>query len=238
MKFPEYKTPQFRIWFGIWITIYLLINITGLFAPSSDILTIIKLGGVILCFVYALRIYPEDRLLQAAMFTTCIADLILAAKNTSEAGIIVFFITQIIHLIRLDGEHLKTPLTIFTGSFCVVILLDLWLQLIPLIFVVSTFYAVAILMNIIVSYHWYHQSPKNPHARFALIGFILFACCDSCTVVSYLSLTGVLAPLFYGPANFMAWFFYYPSQIFVSNSSRCATIGSKEGKCKLEVYGR
>lgn len=238
MKFPEYKSKQFHVWFSIWIVIYLLINITGLFAPTSDVLTIIKLGGVILCFVYALRTFPEDRLLQAAMFTTCIADLILAAKNTSEAGIIVFFITQVIHLVRLDGERLRTPIFIFSIVFCGVILLDLWLKLIPLIFIVSVFYATVLAANIIVSYKWYRQDPKNPHARFALIGFILFACCDSCTAMSYLSLTGVIPYLLYAPANFLAWFFYYPSQIFVSNSSRCATIDSKEGKCKLEVYGR
>lgn len=238
MKFPEYKTKQFRAWFCAWIIIYLLINVVGLFAPTSDILTIIKLGGVILCFIYALQTFPEDRLLHVAMFTTCIADLILAAKNTSEAGVIVFFITQIIHLIRLDGEHLKTPLTIFAAIFCGVILLDMWLNIIPLIFIVSAFYAATIIMNVIVSYQWRQKSPRNPRAQFALIGFILFGCCDICTAVSYLSLVGAFSPIFYMPANFLAWFFYYPSQIFVSNSSRCATIEPKEGKCKMEVYGR
>lgn len=226
-----FAKPSHRIWLAIWIIIYSLIIILGLFVQNNDVLTTIKLTGIILCFVYALRTYPKDHLLHAALFTTCLADLILAARNTSEAGIMVFFITQIIHLIRLGGDRLKKPLTIFTSVYICCILLDLWLKIIPLIFIVSAFYAAALLANVYLAWRWRQRQAKNWHASCALLGFILFACCDSCTVVSYFSLTRVIPAVFYNVANFLAWFFYYPSQILVSNSSKCAIMNSKEGKC-------
>ncbi len=235
MKKPIAQSKTLRIWLTIWLIIYLLIVIIGLVAPSSDILTIIKLGGIILCFVYALRQFPRDRLLQAAMFTTCIADLILATDNTSEAGIIVFFITQIIHLVRLDGERLKDKLTIFAAIFVIVIIADLIFRFMPLIYIVSGFYAGAILTNIYVSRRWHRQEPNNFHATFAMYGFILFASCDFCTAISYFSLIGVLPAFFYGIANFMAWFFYYPSQVLVSNSSTNRRIKFKFDGAKWRI---
>lgn len=227
-----------RYWLTIWIAIYALIILLGIVDIESDLLTVIKLGGILLCFAYTVIKFPKDHLLQAAMFTTCIADLVLAGRNTSEAGIIIFFIAQVIHLIRLDGVRLHLPISIFVTVAALCIILDLWLGFMPLIFLVVAFYAATLISNLIISYQWYRSEPRNPRAWFALAGFLLFGCCDLCTVMSYLSLIHFLPAAFYLPANFFAWFFYYPSQIFVSNSSRCVTIDSKEGKCKTEVYGR
>lgn len=226
-----FHTPVAHTWLTVWIIIYMLIIILGLLTPSNDFLTIIKLSGIILCFVYALTTYPKDHLLHVAMFTTCLADLILAARNTSEAGIMVFFITQAIHFIRLAGERAKRPITIFTSIFIVCILFDLWLKIIPLIFIVSAFYATALLSNVYIGWRWRQRQPQNWHASCAFFGFLLFTCCDLCTVMSYFSLTHVLPAAFYAIANFLAWFFYYPSQILVSNSSKYAIMNSKEGKC-------
>lgn len=226
-----FRRPALRVWLIIWIIIYSLIIILGSTVQNNDLLTIIKLGGIILCFVYALRVYPQDHLLHIAMFTTSIADLILAVHNTSEVGIIVFLITQIIHHIRLNDRKISLPLIIFMIIAAICISLSFWLQIIPPIFVISAFYAIAILSNVYLAWRWHQRQAKNWHASSALFGFILFACCDSCTVISYFSLTGALPALFYALANFFAWFFYYPSQILVSNSSKCAIMSLKEGKC-------
>lgn len=53
----------------------------------------------------------------------------------------------------------------------------------------------------------------------AVLGFILFFCCDFNVALSYLAVTGVLPIKVAVFANFFAWFFYYPSQVLISNSS-------------------
>ena len=53
----------------------------------------------------------------------------------------------------------------------------------------------------------------------AFYGFVLFACCDLNVAISFLSTQGIIPLWAYVPANFFAWFFYYPSQVLISNSS-------------------
>ena len=72
-------------WPTIWVWIFLAIIILGIAIPNNPVLTIIKLGGIILCFVYSLTTFPRDKYLHFALLLTCIADLILAFNNTSEA---------------------------------------------------------------------------------------------------------------------------------------------------------
>ena len=94
-------------------------------------------------------------------------------------------------------------------------------------YVVCCFYITALITNIIVSWRWYRQDRNNLLAFLAVTGFTLFLACDICTGVSYLSRTAVLPAVLFAPANFFAWAFYYPSQIFISNSSKCAKILTK-----------
>lgn len=207
-------------WPIIWCTLF-LINITlGFFAPNSDLLTLFRIGGIALCLLYVAKVFPKDYLLLAAMFTTCISDIILAFNNTSEFGLITFLATQIIHLFRLAPRHYRRHIITFASSSGVIILLNLFFSLIPLLFLVAGLYAITLTLNVIASFHWHKTSPKNLCATFAFLGFTLFACCDLCTAVSYLSLITVLPAFLYAPANFFAWFFYYPSQVLVSNSSK------------------
>ncbi len=216
-------------WLPIWLIFYLLIIGLGLLTPDNDLLTVIKLSSIILCFIYVLRNFPEDHLLLIAMFATSIADLILATDNTSEAGVIVFFITQTIHLIRLNGKHLRTPIIIYIVLTLLIIILDLIFKFFPPIMLISALYVTTLLYNIVASWYWHKTDPKSPQAWCALIGFTLFLCCDICVGISFMSLNHVFPATLYAPANFFAWFFYYPSQILVSNSSKCATIKAKEG---------
>lgn len=208
-------------WPAIWAWIYLTNIILGLVNPDSTTLMIIRVGGIFLCLAYALKRFSKDHLLHLALLATSIADVFLAADNTAETGIFIFLIAQILHLARLDGgKRARTPLVIF----CIIGILGLigncYFQNTQTIYVICGFYLATLLMNIYFSYQWYIHSPENPHAFMSLLGFILFMCCDSCTAISYLSLNGMLAAFFYVPANYLAWVFYYPSQILVSNSSK------------------
>ena len=167
----------------------------------------------------------SDNILSRSVKT--VADLILAIDNTLVIGVVVFLIAQLIHLARLDWPHFRLPILIYSLIAATVIILDMILDFAPLMYVVCCFYVTALITNIIVSWRWYRQDRNNLLAFLAVTGFTLFLACDICTGVSYLSRTAVLPAVLFAPANFFAWAFYYPSQIFISNSSKCAKILTK-----------
>lgn len=243
-----------RHWLKTWIVFYVAILLLGLIAPDGEIITFVKISGIFLCFFYTLWTFPDDRLLQLAFLATSISDIILAIDNTAVLGVITFLATQIIHLIRLNDGKFPWQLVVFAFAAGLSIFADLLLDFAPLMYVVCFYYVIALVTNIVLSWRWYNQDRSlNPPesdrpspgshfdldpigkpipardwpAIFALLGFMLFLCCDACTGVSYLSLNAAFPAWLYAPANFFAWAFYYPSQIFVSNSSKCAKMVSK-----------
>ncbi len=226
-----FRPKVMRFWLASWIIIFCLIFLFGLLAPDSLPLTILKVGSIFLCLVYAFYHTPHDFLLQSALFVTFIADIILAIENTSEFGVILFFVAQIIHLRRqaiTNSAHSQHLLLILTSSAILATSIAIILRSTFTIYIICAFYLVAIIANIVLAWRWQKQDPKSVSARCAFYGFALFLCCDICTGLSYLSLNHFLPSFFYRPANFFAWFFYYPSQILVSNSSKCATINPKK----------
>lgn len=208
------------IWLIIWSVLMLINIIFGLLSPKHDILILFRVGSIALCLIYAIKTFPKDFLLILAMFATCISDIILAINNISPIGVAIFLATQIIHLTRLDGHHLKRPIVIFSCLSAILIIIDIIFKIVPLIFLVVALYVCVLAANILASYRWHQASPNNIRTTFAFAGFLLFACCDLCIGVSYLSLTEVLPAFLYIPANFFAWFFYYPSQVLLSNSGK------------------
>jgi len=210
-------------WPAIWVWIYLTNIVLGLADPSSTTLMVIRVGGIFLCLAYTLKQFPKDHLLHLALLATSIADVFLAANNTAEAGILIFLIAQVLHLARLDGgKRARIPLIIFCIIGVLTLIGNLYFQDAQIIYIICGFYLATILMNIYFSYQWYIRNPESPRAFMSLAGFILFLCCDICTAISYLSLNHMFVSFFYAPANYLAWLFYYPSQILVSNSSKCA----------------
>lgn len=238
LRRPTFPAP----WPTIWAWIFLCIVVLGLATPTSFTLTVIKIGGIFLCFVYALRLFPQDRLLQLALLLTFCADIILANNNTAEVGILIFLVAQILHTIRLEGQNLLTQIVSFIVLAVAAMIVNLIWSLVPMIYLIVGFYIVAIITNVYISWRWWRQNPRfqNLHALCALLGFSLFLCCDACTGISYLSLNHMFPAFLYAPANFFAWFFYYPSQILVSNSSKYDKMKLKEGNCAtMEVeHGR
>lgn len=213
-------------WPTIWVWTILAIFILGLATPYSFTLTFIKISGIFLCFVYVLRNFPKDYLLQSALLVTFVADIILAINNTSEAGVLVFLMAQILHTIRLEGKNFLTQIISFSALALVAIIVNLIWPLLPMLYLICGFYIVAIFTNACISWRWWRQHPHSPRAFCAWLGFTLFLCCDVCTGVSYLSLNQLFPAFCYAPANFLAWFFYYPSQVLISNSSKTHTPAS------------
>ncbi len=210
-------------WPAIWAWFYLAIVVLGLATPTSDLITFIKLASIFLCLFYVVQLFKTDYLLQLAMLLTSIADILLALNNIAISGIITFFLAQIVHLFRLSPKKDRLPSLIFVVVAVLVIISDIIWDYTPLLYVVCTFYAITLVINITLSWRWFKTAPKAPRAFLAFLGFLLFLCCDSCTAISYLSLTKVFPHFLYAPANFFAWLFYYPSQVLVSNSSKHTT---------------
>lgn len=214
------------IWLIIWAIIYLAILILGVITPTGDFITIIKLGGICLCLLYVVITFPHDYLLILAMLSTSISDIILALNNTSTAGIITFFAVQIFHLLRLNRPKTRAIISyLFTAI--ILLFINYYLGIFPMLYAVCAFYATTLILNLASAWSWFRADPKDLHAASALLGFTLFLCCDLCVAISYFSLIEILPAFCYGLANFFAWFFYYPSQILVSNSSKCAIIEAK-----------
>lgn len=184
--------------------------------------TIIKYTGILINVLYAYQKFRKDHLLQIALLFTLLADTILVLDHTSPAGVFTFCLAQFFHISRLA----KTSPAFFGGAlFFIFTTFALGtINNIPIMFTLGFIYATFLSANLALSARLFFGTQKSKsvlHTRsaYALYGFILFACCDSCVAVSYLSYTHVLPFLFYAPANYFAWIFYYPSQLLVSNSS-------------------
>ena len=184
--------------------------------------TIIKYTGILINVLYAYQKFRKDHLLQIALLFTLLADTILVLDHTSPAGVFTFCLAQFFHISRLA----KTSPAFFGGAlFFIFTTFALGtINNIPIMFTLGFIYATFLSANLALSARLFFRTQKSKsvlHTRsaYALYGFILFACCDSCVAVSYLSYTHVLPFLFYAPANYFAWIFYYPSQLLVSNSS-------------------
>ena len=184
--------------------------------------TIIKYTGILINVLYAYQKFRKDHLLQIALLFTLLADTILVLDHTSPAGVFTFCLAQFFHISRLA----KISPAFFGGAlFFIFTTFALGtINNIPIMFTLGFIYATFLSANLALSARLFFRTQKSKsvlHTRsaYALYGFILFACCDSCVAVSYLSYTHVLPFLFYAPANYFAWIFYYPSQLLVSNSS-------------------
>lgn len=228
MTRPQSQNPSItlqanipRNWIITWILIYIIIIGFSLISPNNPILTIIKVGSILLCLVYALITYPQDHFLQLALLTTFIADVILAINNTAIIGIIIFLITQIIHTSRLHSSLKSSQiiLSIFTILAAVAITTTAIIDDSVVIFTTCAFYLTLLISNIITSWQWQHRSPNNSYAWSAALGFTLFLCCDIWTGISFLAFNNLITPVLYPIANFFVWFFYYPAQVLISNSS-------------------
>lgn len=226
----EFITKIPHYWFTVWNAIYIAILAASIFSPSSALTSIIKVSSITLCFIYAFVVSPRDRLLTIALAATVVADFFLAFNNTSPVGLLVFVVAQTIHLFRLADKRYYKIISLCAICAAVIIAACFITEFAPPIYAICTVYAIVIACNILACWHWRRTEPNSLPAALASYGFILFACCDIWTAVSYLSLTAVLPAVLYGIANFLAWFFYYPSQILISNSGKYATMDTVEGK--------
>lgn len=211
-----------KFWLITWLFIFSSFTLLDMIHPNFWGTTIIKYTGILINVLYAYQKFRKDHLLQIALLFTLLADTILVLDHASPAGVFTFCLAQFFHISRLA----KTSPAFFGGAlFFIFTTFALGtINNIPIMFTLGFIYATFLSANLALSARLFFRTQKSKSvlhtsSAYALYGFILFACCDSCVAVSYLSYTHVLPFLFYAPANYFAWIFYYPSQLLVSNSS-------------------
>lgn len=206
-----------RIWLVIWLVIFSSFLLLDLISPQFIGVTVLKYLGILLNLVYSRRKFPKDYLLQIALLFTLLADTILAINHTALTGVFTFCFAQLFHLARLNPK--LSPKLIISATLIILLVFyfSILQQILPM-FAISAIYAFFLISNLFSARRWYRQS-LSIYALHALLGFCLFICCDVFVSISYLSHLTLLPSFLYPLANYLAWVFYYPSQIFIANSS-------------------
>ncbi|MBQ9020323.1 hypothetical protein IJ096_03320 [Candidatus Saccharibacteria bacterium] len=208
-----------KAWLITWAIIYASFLILDIIWQGSIPVTVIKYTGIVLCLVYAFKKWPKDYLLQIALLFTLLADTILVFDHTSTIGVFVFCIAQFFHLARLSQFHFSPRA--FTVYIIIILLVVAFgiTQHLQIMYPLAGVYLITLIFNVISAHAWYASAHTVP-SLCAICGFILFFCCDFNVGISYFSAVGALPIVLFAPANYLAWFFYYPSQVLISNSSK------------------
>ncbi len=205
-------------WKGIWLFIFCGFITLDILAPGFFGVTLLKLLGVGICTLYVIVNFKKDQLLLIAFLLTFLADILLAINNVSTFGIFAFIIAQFFHFSRLRSSGNKFIAASLCGISAYFILAILAGQY--SIYLLGAVYAFFLIANLLLSFRWHENARKSDQALCAFFGFALFFCCDFCVAGSFFSSIHVLPFALKRLFDFFAWFFYFPSQVLLSNSSK------------------
>ena len=209
-------------WLFTWLMLYLSFSILAIFWPDSLIVTILRCSGIFLNIIYVYYKFRDDSILETALGVTFLADIVLAINHTSTIGLCIFCFVQLFHFIRLQEATLKkiNPNLILV-FFSVVATFAVLASILGIqtLYILATIYFITLTINIALSIYWHRKQPSIA-SMFSVIGFILFFICDTCVGFAYFSSISVLPIAIQPFANYFSWFFYYPSQILIANSSK------------------
>ena len=204
-------------WVVIWISIYASFILLDMFFPGWIGTNLIKYTGILLCVIYAHAKYPNDLRLIFALLFTLIADTLLVWTSYTVVGVYVFCIAQLLHLLRLTKARIEVIFT-WIAAVSLVLAFAVVQGLMPLIAIASV-YAVLLISNLVTATTRFHENKTSFRARCAFYGFIAFICCDICVAINSLAPYGAFPMAVIPTTSFLIWFFYYPSQVFLANSS-------------------
>ena len=204
-------------WLVIWASIYISFLFLDIIVPGFWGTALIKYAGIFLCFIYANKKYHSDYLLQLALIFTFLADTILVWTPHVVPGVFVFSFAQFMHLMRQTKLEPKA-LGFYACVISLVCALGIAFGLEP-IYAIATMYGLLLICNLITAAKNNHDNNRRFQTRCAFYGFIAFICCDFCVAARFLILNGILPAFFLPILSYLVWFFYYPSQVLIANSS-------------------
>ena len=203
-------------WLIVWLSVYLGFMILEIITGKCLAVTILKYGGLVLCFLYALIYERKDAYLIFALFLTLIADMILIFDSVSEVGVLVFIFVQLAHLLRFSIIR-RTSLLIPVLMVALIVVAGFLQKSIPTMFVLAMAYGVLIFTNIYEAFRWC-KLDKSAASRCAFFGFILFFLCDLSVGISYITTTATLPHTVTILTSYFAWMFYLPAQVLITLS--------------------
>ena len=197
---------------------------------TSDYLNVIfSYTSVVIAATFPiLFIHSKNYLfIQIGLLFTTFADLFLVVITPmlQIPAMICFSITQICYFLRLyfnqSSQKEKTIHLIIRSFFSILIIIITFIVLkenTDFLSVISTFYYINLIINIIYAFKQKNQSLLFP------IGLLLFACCDlqvrlNVLNCSYINIENnpIISFIVNPPFN-LAWLFYVPSQTLIALS--------------------
>lgn len=175
--------------------------------------TALKFSCIVLCFINTLLIHNEHSkidsvLLKCVFFMTIIADLNLLILNNYKLGVILFCIIQTFYIIRHSLAS-KFNYKIW-GLFCIVFIIGVF-QFKNILLLSGFYYLCLSILSIYtaISTLWYKKYPEITK-RLIISGLILLFLCDINVALFNLKRNMI--------SGCLIWFFYVPSQLFLSLS--------------------
>lgn len=207
-----------KIWRVIWIFIFCGFITLDIVAPTFFGVTLLKLLGVGICTLYVIVNFTSDHLLVTAFVLTFIADILLAINNVSLFGLFTFILAQFFHFARLKKLEKRSIIILTVAISAYFIISNLVGKF--TIYLLGAVYAFFLISNLILALKWHSSKPKSDQALCAFYGFSMFFCCDFCVAGSFFSAISILPRVAKHTFDFLAWAFYFPSQVLLSNSSK------------------
>ena len=207
-------------WLIIWASIYISFLFLDLIVPDFIGTSVIKYAGIFLCVIYANKKYRNDYLLQLALLFTFLADTILVWTPFVVPGVFVFSFAQFMHLMRQTKLEPKA-LGYYVCAISLLCALGVAFGLQP-IYAIATVYGLLLVCNLVTATKNNNKNNRRFQTRCAFYGFIAFICCDICVALRFLILDGTIPGFLLPILSYLVWFFYYPSQVLIANSSNTA----------------
>ena len=217
-------------WVAICSLIYISFLLLDVLNPGTISSAILKYVGIFLCVVYAYSKHHRDTALTLAILFTLLSDTFLVWTTQEFLGVACFCLAQFIHLRRFKRPNQK-----YFGFSLILAFIALsvfYHGKAELIYIASMFYAILLATNFVLSAKNFFKPASTIHDRWGFYGFTLFVCCDICVALRHIMLDGIISNSGLPLVNFLVWFFYYPSQVFIASSSNIkSTEKSRKTDC-------
>lgn len=212
---------------------FLSLDLTG---GSYRLSAIIKYSMIILCFCYVL-FYKKGTgkgillCLRFALLFTVISDFFILLLDYYFYGVLSFLIVHQLYALKMDieMEHKRILLT-FLKRLCLQLIIAAGICLLlrgvgvtlERLLIVTVFYFVCIVMNVIYAVRVSLHRPKEKSSRIFAAGMILFLLCDVNVGIfnlsDFLTLSKTSYELLYLISAILMWTFYAPSQVLIALS--------------------
>ena len=221
---------------GKWVTVCALIYITFLlldaYNPGTISSAILKYVGIFICVAYAYSKNHRDTALTLAILFTLLADTFLVWTTHEIIGVVCFCLAQFIHLARFKKKNQRYfGLCLVLGFLAIIFFYHGTTEI---LYIAAMFYAILLLTNFVFSAKKYFKPNSTVHDRFGFYGFCLFVCCDICVGFRHIMMDGIISDTSLPIINFLIWFFYFPSQVFIASSSNIKTEPKSKKKAVIQ----